>query len=545
MDDLFKGILQKKSESETEIEYNFITDEFEDLIIEDLMRFDKDLSVKLNRNITHLLMRWLNTQIDSKKTIKINIRGSTRSGKSISSLAIINYVIKKDVLKGKKWFDEKIEWFVCGNQQEMINAFKTAEKSDFLQLDEKIFDNTGVGVHAVEEQLTNFDNVTAKKNIHSISITPKMFLTNNARIGLATWGRDEKHWMSRFLLYDLGVGNLPTLLGYIVIDVKPVFQDYGCYIFQDIKGCNNNARMPIEEIVKLPSYEKSTCFPKDYKPEDLNDCLLTCPLYKICKHPMARYEKKKDTWIDKTLKGGLEGRQASQIMASVQLIPYLCEFIYDEKKDKTRLMFRTSNKGETEEELALYISEISNISWGQNELKSIMTKINLAVKNPEQYRIYCEKTDLVMHEELMKIAGCTFELVEHYRTFTKLNKATKKASDKKVIWTEKDKIEKAKLTEMFNALEQEKQLEIISAWYHEMYKLPLVTEEKAVLENTIKRPKNEAQDLINSIPAEEVKSTLMESLDNWDEDLKKLAKPKKIRDESEDEETEILELKDD
>jgi len=189
---------------------NFKVDKFEALILQDMTRFDEDTRIKLNRNLTKTFNEWLQGKLEAKEMVKINIKGETRSGKSLIGLKIIFSLTK---FYDDKNFDTENQ--VCANQKEYRQKVAIAEFGDSFLVDENAFANVGIGSMSEVQQLKDVLNITAKKNLHTIFITPRAFLDTGATMGLAYYGKDTNNWLSRFLLYSLK-NNMPTLLGYVV-----------------------------------------------------------------------------------------------------------------------------------------------------------------------------------------------------------------------------------------------------------------------------------------------------------------------------------------
>ena len=313
------------------------------------------------------------------------------TGKSLGGLRIVQIIDKKY----EREFDP--ERSVCGNQGEYMQKLQNVEFGEVLQMDEKLFGQVGEGSYALEFQMQNTDNVTAKYNIHSISITPKRFISNNASIGLATWGRDINKWASRYILYDLR-GAMPTLLGYVIIDIKPLFEDKGCKIYKKCGGCPNPKRYGKDFKAKDLVKEFHRKISEDEQKQIINTGR-SCPFYTFCELPMAKYEKKKDSWIEDELKGGLSSRKKEVLRAALKLIPFVCYY----EKGSDKIKFNTHNKKETKEMCELFMGEVTNMKWTITELDSVLTNLHMAITQPKTLDLLIKQSELNKEELLEKI----------------------------------------------------------------------------------------------------------------------------------------------
>lgn len=87
---------------------NFKVDKFEELILQDMTRFDEDTRVKLHRNLTKLFNKWLEEKLQAKELVKINIKGQTRSNLGNTKVLMANFENKRlDLIKVG---DEVLSW---------------------------------------------------------------------------------------------------------------------------------------------------------------------------------------------------------------------------------------------------------------------------------------------------------------------------------------------------------------------------------------------------------------------------------------------------
>jgi len=349
-------------------ELNFYIDRWEELVLQDLAFDNSDLQIKLNKNLTKDFHDWIKDKIKNKENISISIKGMTRSGKSLLGLKIA------DVITRRYTYGFNTERIVCGNQKEYRQKLQKASFGMVFQIDENAFSNAGIGANLETEQLKDIQNIIAKMNIHTIYITPRIFLNNNSEVGLAYWGKDTKNWVSRFLLYSLR-GHNPILLGYILVDVGSIFSDYGCVIYRLLGGCNNPNKIKVTDIPKY-LLNDNICIPEQYRKEPLKAIELLnkddkekhiCPFYRVCEHPICKYEHKKDSWISKEMKGGLDERTEERYKIAVNLMLKLGIFREDEQmiklKAKSGKDFRVKAK--------LHIPKITNTKLTITEMEEV------------------------------------------------------------------------------------------------------------------------------------------------------------------------------
>ena len=101
--------------------------------------------------------------------------------------------------------------------------------------------------------------------------------------------------------------------------INPIKKNYK-NITQDIENYNNGINL-----------KTSFCIPKNYKQlfkekPELEDKKV-CPFYNVCNHFLCEYEHKKDTWIEKELKGGLDEREIEKLEVSLNFSKFLLFFM--------------------------------------------------------------------------------------------------------------------------------------------------------------------------------------------------------------------------
>lgn len=397
MDMKTKMIIDKKFKL---IKPNFKVDMFEELMLQDMSNFDENIRIKLNRNLTEYFKKWLNTKLNQKEQIKINIKGETRSGKSLVGIRILQMI---NQFYGYKFEPDKQ---ICANQKEYRINIQNSEFGYPFQIDENAFTRSGIGSMTEAYQLKDIQNITAKKNIHTIFITPEVFLPTGATIGLMSFGKDLNNYLSRFLIYSIK-GNVSTLLGYVIFNVGLNYQNEGCYIYKQIGGCNNVNKVKAFEI-DTELLNISICIPDEYKTKDklkeLEDLNLKskeyrCPFYNVCQSGMCKYEQKKDKWIDKELKGDLDERDKEKLRVAIELYKKLSMF------DGQQFYPKATKRKELVIKVKLNIPNITSTKFVEIEKEEIVTTLETFYSDTDFLAEVCKKLNLNIediHKEIIK-----------------------------------------------------------------------------------------------------------------------------------------------
>lgn len=365
---------------------------FEDLLLQDIYQNDESSTQKLKTDVSKQFIEEIRLYQKQKRNIRISTKGETRDGKSLSMLRVCDLIIDRT----PQDFAEEVEKIVCGNQVEYRKKLKEAEFQETYLVDENFFTRSGLGANIEASQLKDFNAIIAKKNVSVIYINPERFLSVGANIGLATYGRNSEHWLSRLLLYRFKDG-YPFLIGYIVLDVGELFRKHGCFVYKDIKGCNNLEKKKSHEVPK-ELVEASSCLSDVESNKDkLIDDGSVCPFYNLCKHPVCRYEKKKDSWIDEQMEGGHDERTKERIEVSCKIIKDLyCEVV----EEKRLIKMNVKNKNALSSKLTLFLPKYTNSKLGIREKEELIDTI----------MTYCEVDTL---KEALIITGDE-QLIQEY-----------------------------------------------------------------------------------------------------------------------------------
>ena len=372
---------------------NFKVDKFEDLILQDATRFDEDTRIKLNRNLTTTFNQWLKEKLKAKEMIKINIKGETRSGKSLIGLKILYEITK--------FYNYKFDTYkqVCSNQKEYRQKVSRANFGESFLIDENAFSNVGLGSITEIQQLKDILNITAKQNLHSIFITPRTFLDTGATMGLSYFGKDINNWLSRFLLYNLKNG-IPQLMGFVIFDIGRLFQNEGCLLYKYIGGCNNPKRLTTQEILNLENgaiVKYSDCIKKDFKEDKLYDWTKQCPFYNICNSQLCKYEHKKDKWIKKELEGGMDEREKERYETAIKVFVKLA--YYNEQQE---IRLKAKNGKELKVKIKMLLPKISSSKYTGLEIDEILTMVT-SFNDLEFLQDTCNNIELDYNEILKQI----------------------------------------------------------------------------------------------------------------------------------------------
>lgn len=339
---------------------------FEEMMLNDLYERDEDSKIKLHRNITKEFHHEMKLYKQEKRNIRLSIKGETRTGKSLDAMRVTEEIIS--IGDSKQDFEVDIEKIVCGNQIEYRQALKEAEFGDFYLVDENLFQKGGMGSNIEAMQLKDYNAIIAKKNIDVIFINPETFLNVGATLGLSTFGRDSKNWYARMLVYKFKDG-FPFLLGYIILDIGILFRKYGCYVYKFTGGCTNSKKQSFSSLPK-EIVEHSSCIDKDkLKSIKKDEVTSDCPFYNICSHPLSRYEKKKDSWIDKEMSGKLDERSFERFLVSLKIILNLQPTI--DENDLT-IKLRAKNGKDLKNRARLLLPRFTNTKMGIGEFEELV-----------------------------------------------------------------------------------------------------------------------------------------------------------------------------
>lgn len=322
-----------------------------------------------------------------------NLIISHNSGKSYAGLKIAEIILSKNGID----FNEKIDYYVCGNQIEYRQKLKKAKFGEFYLIDENYFTRAGLGSNIEYSQLMDYNNIIAKKNIGNIFITPEKFLNVGSVLGFSTYGRDNKNWLSRLLLFKFK-DTFQHLIGYVIIDIGDLYRKYGCFVYREIGGCTNNERYNFKDI-NQETIKYSSCIPEKYKkanalksklPLDEDNKINNCPFYNVCTHGMCKYEHKKDSWIDKELKGGLDERTYERFKLSLKLILDLQPEILSDNQLLIKL--NAKNGKDLKNRIKLKVHKFTNTKFGIAEFDELVeivksnTDINFLIDTLQQVK---------------------------------------------------------------------------------------------------------------------------------------------------------------
>lgn len=341
----------------------FKVSKFEEYMINDIYESDESSKIKLNRNVTQDLLNEIDLYIEEKRNIRYSMKGETRDGKSLISLKLLYIIIKK---LGKN-FNDYVEYMVCGNQIEYRKKLKNAEFGDAFLIDENFFNQSGLGANIESAQLKDYNSQIAKMNISCIFINPEKFLNVGATLGISTYGRDSKNWLSRVLIYKFK-NNFPYLIGYAIINVGTLFSDNGCYIYRETGGCNNTNNIKFKDINPI-LLKYSNCIPKKYNEKDIINNGKVCPMYNVCTHGLCKYEHKKDSWIKSEMTGTLDERTYERFKLSIELMLDLgCELILESNIIK----IKAKNSKDLKNRVKIKLYKFTNTKMGIGEFDELI-----------------------------------------------------------------------------------------------------------------------------------------------------------------------------
>jgi len=377
---------------------NYVTSAFEELLLADIYMADENAKIKLNRNVTKLLFDEIQLYYDQKRNIRYSVRGETRSGKSYCGLKIMSIVMEKNGYN----FNDLADYYVCGNQIEYRQKLMNAKFGEFYLVDENFFTRSGLGANIETSQLKDYNNIIAKENIGTIFITPEKFLNVGSVLGFATYGRDSNNWLSRMLVYKFKDG-FPYLIGYVVIDIGDLYRKNGCYVYKTLGGCTNSNRKEFNEIDEdlikyswaIPSEFKDLNYLKP-KIKRLDDGVISaCPFYEICNNGMAKYERKKDSWIMKELKGGLDDRTHERFKLACLLMLDLSPEIIQENN---LIKLKAKNGKDLKNRVKLKFHKYTNTKMGIAEFDELLE----IIKSNTDISMLCDTLSILELDDLKK-----------------------------------------------------------------------------------------------------------------------------------------------
>jgi len=339
----------------------FKVDVLDQIRFNNLLNSSESLRIALNTNLTSKFNSYIEDKLKAKEQVKLNIKGETRSGKSLVGLKLIHKITTN--YKDKN-FDSVKQ--VCANQRELLQKLNEVIFGDSFLIDENAFTNVGSGSMTQLQQLKDINNIVAKENIHLISITPQVFMNTGATYGLEYYGRDSKNWLSRFLLLSLK-NNMPELIGYVIFDIGKLFQETGCLIYNLTGGCTNPNKLKYEDLPK--DYIKySSCISKDFSLDELQK-EKNCPFYNVCSSQLCKYEHKKDKWIQRELKGGLREREIEKYDLGLSLF---LEFAYIEEE---KISLTSNKRNDLKTRVKLKLPMMTNTQFTGVEIEEITSII--------------------------------------------------------------------------------------------------------------------------------------------------------------------------
>lgn len=342
---------------------NFEVSKFEEYMLNDIYEHDESSKIKLNRDVSKDFKAEIEMYKRQKRNIRYSVKGETRSGKSLVCLKIGDIILDDSDIQD---FATEIDKIICGNQIEYRQKLNKAEFGEFYLVDENLFTSSGMGANIETSQLKDANAVIAKQNISVLYINPEKFLNVGATLGLATYGRDSSNWLSRCLIYKFK-DNFPYLIGYVVLDIGEMFRKYKCYLYKFTGGCTNSSKLLSKDIPK-EIIKASTCIDLKKKGEEVTDTK-QCPFYNLCNHPLNQYELKKDTWIDKEMKGGLDERTAERFKVSILVI---LDLIAEIDLDAGHIKLNAKNGKDLKNRVRLKVVKYTSTKFGIAEYDELL-----------------------------------------------------------------------------------------------------------------------------------------------------------------------------
>ncbi len=322
--------------------------------------FGGDLIYRRIKSIKHIgKKQGYDIEVKDNNNYIANLILSHNSGKSLIGHKIADVILDYRCLN----FNDEVLKYTCGNQIEYRQNLQTAKFGDYYLVDENFFNRSGLGANIEATQLQDYNNIIAKKNINVVFITPEKFINVGATLGLSAFGRDSKNWLSKFLVYKFK-DNFPYLIGYVIFDIGNLFRKHGCYVYKFVGGCNNVNKLNISDIPK-EIIKHSWAIPKKYDKKLIKKASdEVCPFFEICNHGLCKYEHKKDSWIEKEMKGGLDERTYERFKLSLYMI---LELLLEIDSDSGFIKLKAKNSKDLKNKVKLKYTKYTNTKMGIGE----------------------------------------------------------------------------------------------------------------------------------------------------------------------------------
>lgn len=195
--------------------------------VRDRMMKNPEYARIMSMNKTKLFFEWLQQKIKLKENITIEIKGYTRSGKSVTGITISKLITK--LVKQIHGIDREFEHYqVCKNESDFNQKVRNwaKQKKTFNTawvVDEQTETHVGMGSYSELTMQEDINNIVAMECLHVCWIHPPHFVGRNALVGLETYGRNFEYGITRCIMYDLHENKkvgIPMGLVYI-----PIFRD--------------------------------------------------------------------------------------------------------------------------------------------------------------------------------------------------------------------------------------------------------------------------------------------------------------------------------
>lgn len=173
---------------------------------------------------TRLLFDELLTIVKSGELINININAPPTSGKSVTGMAIANYIMTR--CYGRKLNLTDID----RDQQEFSSTLRNPRICDTVRVIDEWNELETTGENSSTEQALYdyFSDVMAQRNVHKISCSPTSAPDNNALIFLEVISTDKKKMINYCKLFykTFSAGmEMRQLLGFVRVNVKDILAE--------------------------------------------------------------------------------------------------------------------------------------------------------------------------------------------------------------------------------------------------------------------------------------------------------------------------------
>jgi hypothetical protein len=200
-------------------------DALQNKLLEFYIRADSRFRRAFNMNYTNDFIQYIKDKTRLNEPCHIYVMGSTRGGKSYTSISIC---IIHQAFYGRKFTID----YICANEMEFLEKLRVMPqellKNRIFMIDEQK-SMYGVGSISKKSKLTDVSSIIAINNISTISINPLKFANDSSAYGCRVFGKCYKTKTCRLMLYNMQENkssSLPLSMIYLPIFTALVPKEY-------------------------------------------------------------------------------------------------------------------------------------------------------------------------------------------------------------------------------------------------------------------------------------------------------------------------------